>query len=125
LGAFLSVNGYTAAKNQSNSLEMLIPNHDHEIPVGIVDETTLLILLVGEGPTRPIAERVVCFCRKYTERLVIYDAKDFEMKGVHEEIRPILARVFLQSALRRMADHLAVWHNYPLSTRRYMWKTEY
>jgi fructoselysine 6-phosphate deglycase len=94
-------------------------------PFEVVDETTPLILLVGEDPSRPEAERVVRFCKKYTERLMIYDSADFEMKGIDEEVRPIVAPFVLDAALSRMAEHLAVWHNHPLSTRRYMWKTEY
>ena len=40
-------------------------------------------------------------------------------------IRAIVGPNVLQSALRRVSDRLAVWHNHPLTTRRYMWKTEY
>lgn len=94
-------------------------------PFEIVDETVPLILLIGEDPSRPEAERVVRFCKKYTERLIIYDSADFEMKGIDKEVRPIIAPLILEAALSRMADHLAVWHNQPLTTRRYMWKTEY
>lgn len=94
-------------------------------PFEVVDETTPLILFVGEDPSRPEAERVVRFCKKYTERLMIYDSTQYEMKGVAAEIRPIVAPIVLQAAVERLAEHLAVWHNHPLTTRRYMWKTEY
>jgi len=94
-------------------------------PFEIVDETTPLILLVGEDPSRPEAERAVRFCKKYTERLMIYDSKEFEMKGVDEDVRGIFAPMVLESALGRFPAHLAVWHNHPLTTRRYMWRTEY
>jgi fructoselysine 6-phosphate deglycase len=94
-------------------------------PFEIVDETTPLILLVGEDPSRPEAERAVRFCKRYTERLMIYDSKDFEMPGIDPAVRSIFAPHILESALSRFPAHLAVWHNHPLSTRRYMWKTEY
>ena len=94
-------------------------------PFEIVDQNIPLVLMLGEDPSRPLMERVVRFCKKYTERLVIYDSKDFEMKGVAPEIRPIIAPFIMQSVLQRVAERLAVWHNHPLSTRRYMWKTEY
>jgi fructoselysine 6-phosphate deglycase len=94
-------------------------------PFEIVDQDIPLVLMLGEDPSRPLMERVVRFCKKYTERLVIYDSKDFEMKGVDSEIRPIVAPFIMESVLMRIAEHLAVWHNQPLSTRRYMWKTEY
>jgi len=91
----------------------------------VVDKDLPLVLLKGEDPSRPLMERVERFCKKYTERLMIYDTRDFEMKGVAPEIRPIVGPYVLQAALRRIADRLAVWHAQPLSTRRYMWKTEY
>ena len=94
-------------------------------PFEVVDQTTPLILLVGEDPSRPEAERVVRFCKRYTERLMIYDSAQYEMKGIAPEVRPIVAPFVLEAALSRLAEHLAVWHNHPLSTRRYMWKTEY
>ncbi len=94
-------------------------------PFEIVDHTIPLVLLLGEDPSRPLMERVVRFCRKYTERLMIYDSKDFPMTGVDPEIRPFFAPYILQAALNRIAERLAIWHNQPLSTRRYMWKTEY
>lgn len=94
-------------------------------PFEIVDKDTPLVLLLGEDPSRPLMERVDRFCKKYTERLIIYDSRDFEMPGVAQEIRAIVAPYVLQSALQRMAERLAVWHAQPLSTRRYMWKTDY
>ena len=94
-------------------------------PFEIVDQNTPLVLMLGEDPSRPLMDRVVRFCKKYTERLFIYDSKDFEMKGIDPAIRPIMAPYIFEAALYRVAVRLAVWHNQPLSTRRYMWKTEY
>jgi fructoselysine 6-phosphate deglycase len=94
-------------------------------PFEIVDENTPLVLIKGEDPSRPLMDRVERFCKKYTERLFIYDSKDYEMKGVDPRIRPIVAANLLQAPLRRISERLAVWHNHPLSTRRYMWKTDY
>jgi fructoselysine 6-phosphate deglycase len=94
-------------------------------PFEIVDQNTPLILMKGEDPSRPLMDRVERFCNKYTERVFIYDTRDYEMNGIDPEIRPIVGPYVLQAALRRIAVRLAVWHNHPLSTRRYMWKTEY
>jgi fructoselysine 6-phosphate deglycase len=94
-------------------------------PFEIVDQTTPIVLMKGEDPSRPLIERVERFCKKYTERLFIYDSADYAMPGIDPRIRPIVAPQVVQQALRRISDRLAVWHNHPLSTRRYMWKTEY
>jgi fructoselysine 6-phosphate deglycase len=47
------------------------------------------------------------------------------MKGIDPEVRAIVAPMILSSAVDRFPQHLSVWHNHPLSTRRYMWKFEY
>jgi len=94
-------------------------------PFEIVDQNTPLVLMLGEDPSRPLMERVVRFCKKYTERLMIYDSRDFAMTGIDPAIRPIVAPYIVEAALYRFALRLSVWHNQPLSTRRYMWKTDY
>ncbi len=94
-------------------------------PFEILDETTPFVLMLGEDPSRSLMERVVRFAKKYTERLFIYDSKDYAMTGIDPEIRPIVAPYIVEAALYRICVRLAVWHNQPLSTRRYMWKTEY
>lgn len=94
-------------------------------PFEIVDRTTPLVLIKGEDPSRPLMERVERFCSTYAERVIAYDSKDFAMIGVDPAIRPIVAPYVLQAALKRMATHLSVLHNQPLSTRRYMWKVAY
>ena len=39
--------------------------------------------------------------------------------------KEIYERSGFEAALYRFALRLSVWHNQPLSTRRYMWKTDY
>lgn len=94
-------------------------------PFEIVDEKTPLILILGEDPSRPLMERVVRFCDKHAKRVMVYDSLEMEMKGVAKSIRPIVAPYVLQAALKRLSEHLSDLHQQPLSTRRYMWKTEY
>jgi fructoselysine 6-phosphate deglycase len=94
-------------------------------PFEIMDDSVPMILLLGEDPSRPIAERVVEFCQRYNERLMIYDSKDFAMPGVAPEMRGVVAPLVLLAALERMSAHFAVVHDHPLETRRYMGKVEY
>ncbi|HEX8593047.1 MAG TPA: SIS domain-containing protein [Pseudomonas sp.] len=94
-------------------------------PFEAIDASTPLLLLVGEDPSRAQMERVVSFCHRYTERVMIYDSKDFPMVGIDPQIRAIVAPYIVGIAAERIAAHLAVWHQQPLTTRRYMWKTEY
>ncbi|MHC1782737.1 MAG: SIS domain-containing protein [Anaerolineaceae bacterium] len=94
-------------------------------PFEVLDQNTPVFLFKGEDASRPLVERVERFCKKYTERLVIYDSKDYEMRGIDPDVRAIVAPMILSSATDRFSQHLSVWHNHPLSTRRYMWKFDY
>lgn len=94
-------------------------------PFESIDANTPIMLMLGEDPSRPQMERALRFCQRYSERLMVYDSKDFPMNGIDPEIRPLVAPYVVGMASERMAAHLAVWHQQPLTTRRYMWKTEY
>ncbi len=94
-------------------------------PFEIVDKQTPMILITGEDPSRPLMERVVKFCDTYAGRVMNYDSRNFAMKGIDPEIRPIVAPYILQAALKRFSAHLSVLRNQPLTTRRYMWKVAY
>ena len=94
-------------------------------PFEIVDKRTPLILITGEDPSRPLMERVASFCDTHAGRVMAYDSRDYAMRGIDPDIRPIVAPYILQAALKRMAAHLSVLRNQPLSTRRYMWKVAY
>ncbi|MVA26571.1 SIS domain-containing protein [Agrobacterium vitis] len=94
-------------------------------PFEIVTPKTPLVLIIGEDPSRPLMERVKTFSQKHTERLMIYDSREYAMEGVDPEIRPIVAPYVIQAALKRLSVRLSIWRDQPLSTRRYMWKSEY
>lgn len=94
-------------------------------PFEVIDQNTPMMIFLGEDPARPETERVIRFAKKFTERLLIYDSKDYEMKGIDPSVRGIFAPFVVEAPFDRLAQHLAVWHNHPLSTRRYMWKFEY
>jgi len=94
-------------------------------PFEVVDENTRLILILGEDPSRPLMERVVRFCAKYTPHVMVYDSRDYAMPGVDPAMRAIVAPYVLQSALKRISSNLSILLDRPLTERRYMWKTEY
>ena len=94
-------------------------------PFEIVDKDTFLFLMLGEDSSRPLMNRVVNFCKKYSNNIIIFDTLDFDMDGIHKDIRPIVAPYVLNSVLKRIADHISSIRNHPLTTRKYMWKSDY
>ncbi|RWI48079.1 MAG: hypothetical protein EOR16_33580 [Mesorhizobium sp.] len=51
----------------------------------------------------------------------IYDARDYDMSGIHELIQPILAPIIVEAALKPLAEPLS-WKTKDLDTRKYMGK---
>ncbi|MDI1297016.1 MAG: SIS domain-containing protein [bacterium] len=94
-------------------------------PFEILDENTPFILIVGEDPSRPLMERVMRFCEKHGRRVMIFDSRDFEMPGIAPSMRGLVAPHVIQTALKRFSEHLSDLRGQPLTTRRYMWKSEY
>ena len=94
-------------------------------PFEVVDKTIPLLVLIGEDPSRTEGERLKSFASKYAGNTLIYDSRDFEMKGIHKDIRQIVAPFIIDSALTALVEALAVLHDHPLTTRRYMGKVDY
>jgi len=94
-------------------------------PFEVLDKDVPVIQLLGLDETRPLEERSLEFTQRYGERLVVLDAKEFDLTGVAKSVKGYIAPLVLQAILRQYAEELAEIRNHPLSTRRYMWKVPY
>ena len=94
-------------------------------PFEVVDKSIPLLVLIGEDPGRAEGERLKRFAAKYAGNTLVYDSLDFEMKGIHAVVRPIVAPFILDSALTGLVEMLAILRGHPLTTRRYMGKVDY
>ena len=94
-------------------------------PFEVVRRDTPLVVILGEDPSRPIAERALRFCEKQSDRVFAYDSRDLAMPGIAPEMRPLLAPYALQAALKRISANLSILRGKPLGERRYMWKGGY
>lgn len=94
-------------------------------PFEVFDKDTSVILLLGEDPSRPEAERVLSFLQKHTNTPNIYDSRDYSMAGIHQEVRPIFAPFVLDAALTNLVEEIAELNQHPLTVRRYMGKVDY
>lgn len=103
--------------------------HDGEFfhgPFEIVDKDVPYLLLMNDGPTRPMDSRALTFLQRFDAKVTVLDAKDFGLsshidKSVLEYFNPML----ISGVLRIYAEQLAIVRNHPLTKRRYMWKLEY
>ncbi|TCP20773.1 fructoselysine 6-phosphate deglycase [Scopulibacillus darangshiensis] len=107
--------------------------HSHAIHAGeyfhgpfeIIDKNVPFLILLGLDETRPLEERALKFSSEYGEKLVVLDAKDFDLNEIDETVKKYIAPLVLNDVLRLYAEKLADERNHPLSTRRYMWKVDY
>jgi fructoselysine 6-phosphate deglycase len=94
-------------------------------PFEVVDKSTPLIVLVGEDPSRPEAERVVEFCKRFNENYIVYDSREYPMGEIPPEVRPLYSPFVVDAALTSLVEQLAVVRQHPLELRRYMGKVDY
>ncbi|MDO5738783.1 MAG: SIS domain-containing protein [Ornithinimicrobium sp.] len=91
----------------------------------LVEPDTSIVLLIGEGPTRAMDERVRDFVSQITDQLVVLDSTDHALPGVDDRHRHLLSHVVHAAMLQRVSAHLEVIRDHPLSTRRYYRRVSY
>lgn len=94
-------------------------------PFEVTDFDVPFIIINGLGATRPLDERAYNFCKKYSEKIMLVDEKEFDMSGIAEEVREYFAPLLAGAVLRSLADEFAYQRGHDLSVRRYMWRMEY
>ena len=95
-------------------------------PFELVEKDVPYLLLMSDGPTRPMDSRVLTFLQRFDAKVTVVDAKDYGLssvisKSVVEFFNPML----ITGILRVYAEQLSIVRNHPLTMRRYMWKLEY
>jgi fructoselysine-6-phosphate deglycase len=91
----------------------------------LVEDDVSLFLLKGEDATRPLAERVEAFAPRFTRKLSVLDAADYDLPGISPMVRGMISQVVLATVLERVSAHLEVIRDHPLTTRRYYKRVEY
>jgi fructoselysine 6-phosphate deglycase len=94
-------------------------------PFEITDYDVPFLLFKTAGETRPLDDRSEKFVKKYSQRVTVVDAIDFDWTNVDEELYPYFSAPIFGAVARTYAERLAEHKGHPLSVRRYMWKTEY
>lgn len=94
-------------------------------PFEVVDGTTSLLVLLGEDPGRPEAERAARFSHKYAGRCLVYDSEDYLVRQIPSRVRPIFSTFLVDAALTALVEQLSRVCEHPLTERRYMGKVDY
>lgn len=92
----------------------------------LVEKETPVFLVMGEGPTRPLDERVEKFITEYSDNTEVIDSKRFKMEGIDEKYRSLFAPLFMGSFLvERLAAHFEEARDHNLDLRRYYRQFDY
>ncbi|QUI22875.1 SIS domain-containing protein [Vallitalea pronyensis] len=94
-------------------------------PFEITDYDVPFIVVKGIDQSRFLDERAHAFCKKYSDKIIVIDAADFDMKDMDEDLKGYFASIVVGVVLRGYASALAEFRGHPLTVRRYMWKMEY
>ncbi|MBQ1492238.1 MAG: SIS domain-containing protein [Blautia sp.] len=91
----------------------------------VIERDIPVILIKGEDKTRPLMDRVERFVNTVSAHVTVFDTKDYELKGIREEFRWILAPIVARSSFQRVSVHLEHNRRHPLGIRRYYRRLEY
>lgn len=93
--------------------------------IEMVEKGVLVCVGMGEGPTRPLDERVIRFAEKHTNQLFIFDTKDYELPGISDKFRWILSPIVMWAIFMRAYKNLAEIRKHTMDIRRYYRRLEY
>ena len=95
-------------------------------PFELADENAHYVLMMNDGPTRPLDARALTFIQRMNAKYTLMDAKDF---GLSSHIKSTVVEYFnplmLGGLTRLLGEEIAIKREHPLTMRRYMWKLEY
>ncbi len=95
-------------------------------PFEMADENAHYVLMMNDGPTRPLDARALTFLQRMNAKYTLIDAKDF---GLGSQIKSTVVEYFnplmIGGLTRLLGEEIAIKREHPLTMRRYMWKLEY
>jgi fructoselysine 6-phosphate deglycase len=94
-------------------------------PLEITDYDVAFILLKSIGDTRMIDERAHKFIERYSKKVIVIDALEFDMDGIDKDLHEYLQQAVMTAVVKRYIDYLAEARGHLLKVRRYMGKTSY
>lgn len=94
-------------------------------PFEITDEATNFIVLVNEGRTRPLDERVITFLKTYAKKYELVDARELGLGTLPKSVVEFFNPVMFYSVMCDYREALAKIRKHPLEKRRYMGIVDY
>ena len=94
-------------------------------PFEVTDQDTPFVMMLGDGPTRPLDERALKFLQRYGKKITVIDAKELGVNTMDGHVTGYYGAILIWIAALEYAKGLAEAKEHPLFMRRYMGKVEY
>lgn len=91
----------------------------------MVTGDTAVINILGEDPSRPLAERAQKFLDIHTRKGHKLDVVDFSLPGIAPSMRGMVSPLVLSRVVKRVAQHLESVRGHNWDQRRYMGRINY
>ncbi len=92
----------------------------------LIEKDTDVILVKSEGKGRILDDRVEKFVKEYSDKFSIIDPKKYELEGIDDEYRWILAPLIVSTLLvDRLGFHYEKYTGHDLDIRRYYRQFDY
>lgn len=91
----------------------------------LLEKDVCVTLLLTEGPTRYMDERVKNFAAQHTNKFTCFDTRDYTLPGIEGRFRKYLSPVVMAAVLQRISKNIEVITHHSLDIRRYYRKEAY
>ncbi len=91
----------------------------------VIDRDSVVMLFKGEDATRPLMDRVENFTNTICKNVIVFDTKDYALKGISEEFRGLVSPMVMSAVCSRICAHLEEELKHPMAIRRYYRRLDY
>lgn len=91
----------------------------------LLEADTSIWILKGEDSARVLAERVERFAKTVSNKVRVFDTKDFDLAGLSDDVRALVSPIVFAAAFQRLSTHLERVRDHALTTRRYYKKGDF
>ncbi len=91
----------------------------------LLEEDVCITLLMTQGPTRFLDEKVKLFASQHTKKFTCFDAENYALPGISSSFRSLLSPVIIAAVLQRVSKNMEAITGHSLDIRRYYRKGGY
>ena len=91
----------------------------------LLEEDVCVTLLMTQGPTRFLDEKVKAFAQQYTKKFTCFDAESYALPGISSSFHSLLSPVIMAAVLQRVSKNMEAVTGHSLDVRRYYRKGGY